>query len=149
MAALQTALRRAIPGLVAHFARDVLDLPHRGVEGLPNRNQRMLALGRIAVSLGDDDVMTLGHRDSHVDLEELALPMSGLRTGDRHVTARYPIAELFQAFGLLGDFGSDALGGLVVLKGDLDWLLHDAAPFFRRGVEATPLGAAYRTRFYM
>jgi hypothetical protein len=36
-----------------------------------------------------------------------------------------------------------------MLKGDLDWRLHDAAPFFRRGVEATPLGAAYRTRFYM
>jgi hypothetical protein len=91
----------------------------------------------------------LGHRDSYVDFEELALPVSRLRPGDRHMTARDPIAELFQAFGLFSDFRSDFLGGFKVLKGDLDWRLHDAAPFFRRGVEATPLGAAYRTRFCM
>jgi hypothetical protein len=149
MAALRTALRRAIPGLVAHFARDVLDLPHRSVEGLPNRNQRMLALGRVAASPRDDDVATPGHRDSHVDFEGFALAVSRLRPDDRDMTARYPIAELFQAIGLLGDFSADVLGGFKVLKGDLDWRLHDAAPFFRRGVDATPLGAADRTLFEM
>ena len=90
-----------------------------------------------------------GHRDSDVDFERVALPVSRLRPGDRHITARDPIAELFQALDLFGDFRSDFLGGFKVLKGDLDWRLHDAAPFFRRGVEATPLGAAYRTHFYM
>ena len=33
--------------LATHFAREVLDLPHRRVEGLPDRDQRMLALGRV------------------------------------------------------------------------------------------------------
>jgi hypothetical protein len=133
----------------ARFSREVLDLPHRRVERFPDRDQWVLALGRVAASPRDHDVVTLGHRDSDVDFEQLALAMARLRPGDRHMTTRYPIAEFFQAFGLLGDFGSDVLRGFTVLKGDLDWRLHDAAPFFRRGVDATPLGAAYRTHFHM
>jgi hypothetical protein len=91
----------------------------------------------------------LGHRDSDVDFERVALPVSRLRPGDRHITARDPIAELFQASGLSGDFRADFLRGLKVLKGDLDWRLHDAAPLFRRGADATPRGAADRTLFCM
>jgi hypothetical protein len=145
----QAALDLVVLDLAAHVARDVLDLPHRGVERFPNRDQRVLALGRVAASPRDHDVVTFGHRDSDVDFEEFALPVSRFWPGDRHMTARDPIAELFQASGLFSDFRSDFLGGFKVLKGDLDWRLHDAAPFFRRGVEATPLGAAYRTQFYM
>ena len=133
--------------LAAHFAREVLDLPHGGVEGFPYRDQRVRTLGRVAVRPGDDDVVMLGHRDAYVDFEVLALPMSGLRPGDRDVTARDSIAELFQAFRLFGDFRPDFLRRFKVLEGDLDWRLHDAAPFFRRGVDATPPGAAYRTLF--
>jgi hypothetical protein len=65
------------------------------------------------------------------------------------MTARYPIAELFQALGLLGDFGSDFLRGFAVLKGDLDWRLHDAAPFSRRSVEAPPLWRRFPGSFHM
>jgi hypothetical protein len=105
----------------AHFAGKVLDLPHRRVEGFPNCDQGVGALGRVAVSPGDDDVAMLGHRDSNIDFEWVALPVSRLRPGDRHMTARDPIAELFQAFSLFGDFRADFVRGFKMLKGDLNW----------------------------
>jgi hypothetical protein len=91
----------------------------------------------------------LGHRDSYVDFEELALPVSRLRPGDRHMTARDPIAELFQAFGLFGDFRADFVRGLIVLKGDLDWRLHDAAPFLSARRRCDPAWRRLPNSFYM
>jgi hypothetical protein len=86
----------------------------------------------------------LGHRDSYVDFEEIALPVSRLRPGDRHMTARYPIAQPFQALRLLGDLGSNLFRGLAVLKRDLDWRLHMAAPSFWNGFAAPLIGPPRR-----
>jgi hypothetical protein len=86
----------------------------------------------------------LGHRDSYVDFEEIALPVSRLRPGDRHMTARYPIAQPFQALRLLGDLGSNLFRGLAVLKRDLDWRLHMTAPSFWNGFAAPLIGPPRR-----
>ncbi len=66
-------LRHVFLDLTAHVARDVFDLPHRRVESLPDRDQSVLALGRVAMGLADDDVVMLGHGDANIDLEETAL----------------------------------------------------------------------------
>jgi hypothetical protein len=64
--------------LTAKFAHDVFDLSHCSVEGLPDRDQRVFALGRVGMGLVDDDLVVLGHRYAKLDLEAAA-PMSGLR----------------------------------------------------------------------
>ena len=48
-------------------------------EGLPDRDQRVFALGRVGMGLVDDDLFVLGHRDAKLDLEAAA-PMSGLQS---------------------------------------------------------------------
>jgi hypothetical protein len=122
------ALRHVFLDLIAHITRDAFDLPHRRVESVSDRDQSVLVLGRVAMGPTDDDVFTLGHCDSNIDLEEIAFPMSGVRPSDHDMTARYPMAELFEALHLLGDLGSNLLRRLAVLKGDLDWHLHSVAP---------------------
>ena len=73
--------------LTAKFAHDVFDLSHCSVEGPPDRDQRVFALGRVGMGLVDDDLVVLGHRDAKLDLEAAA-PMSGLRPGDDDATTR-------------------------------------------------------------
>ena len=73
--------------LTAKFAHDVFDLSHCSVEGLPDRDQRVFALGRVGMGLVDDDLVVVGHRYAKLDLEAAA-PMSGLRPGDDDATTR-------------------------------------------------------------
>jgi len=89
--------------LSAHMALHILDLTHRRVESLPDRE---LALGGIAARLVNYYVMMSGRRDSKINLEEIAMPMAGLRSRHHHMAARCPIAEPFEAFDLRLDFGS-------------------------------------------
>src|SRR5271170_7572886 len=76
--------------LTAKFAHDVFDLSHCSVEGLPDRDQRVFALG---------------HRYAKLDLEAAA-PMSGLRPGDDDATTRNARTEFFETLHLRGDLGS-------------------------------------------
>src|SRR5271169_65724 len=109
--------------LTAKFAHDVFDLSHFSVEGLPDRDQRVFALGRVGMGLVDDDLVVLGHRDAKLDLEATA-PMSGLRPGDDDATTRNARTEFFETLHLRGDLGSDLFGRLAMPKGDVDWSLH-------------------------
>ena len=70
------AFRHVFLDLAARLASDVFDLPHRLVESLPDRAQRVLALGRVAMRLADHDFMMPGNRDAKIDLEESALPVA-------------------------------------------------------------------------
>ena len=47
--------------LTAKFAHDVFDLSHCSVEGLPDRDQRVFALGRVGRGLVDDDLVCSGN----------------------------------------------------------------------------------------
>src|SRR5277367_4685478 len=109
--------------LTAKFAHDVFDLSHCSVEGLPDRDQRVFALGRVGMGLVDDDLVVLGHRYAKLDLEAAA-PMSGLRPGDDDATTRNARTESFETLHLRGDLGSDLFGRLAMPKGDVDWSLH-------------------------
>src|SRR5580704_7102676 len=114
--------------LTAKFAHDVFDLSRCSVEGLPDRDQRVFALGRVGMGLVDDDLVVLGHRDAKLDLEATA-PMSGLRPGDDDATTRNARTEFFETLHLRGDLGSDLFGRLAMPKGDVDWSLHiDPSP---------------------
>src|SRR5271157_927067 len=113
--------------LTAKFAHDVFDLSHCSVEGLPDRDQRVFALGRVGMGLVDDDLLVLGHRDAKLDLEAAA-PMSGLRSGDDDATTRNARTEFFETLHLRGDLGSDLFGRLAMPKGDVDWSLHISIP---------------------
>ncbi|MGO4871211.1 MAG: hypothetical protein ACLPGW_11470 [Roseiarcus sp.] len=57
------------------------------------------------------------------------------------------MAEFFQAFRVPGDLGSNLLGRLAVLKGDLDWHLHVMAPSFWNGFDALLIGSRWRVEF--
>jgi hypothetical protein len=96
--------------------------------------------------LADDDVLLLGHRYAKIDLEEVAAPVSRLRSTDHHTTARDAVAESFEALRLLGDRGSNLLRRLAVLKRDFDWHLHRAAPYFLNGFDALLIGPHRRAR---
>ena len=123
--------------LTAKFAHDVFDLSRCSVEGLPDRDQRVFALGRVGMGLVDDDLFVLGHRDAKLDLEAAA-PMSGLRPGDDDATTRNARTEFFETLHLRGDLGSDLFGRLAMPKGDVDWSLHiDPSP--PNKVNDTPL----------
>jgi hypothetical protein len=110
--------------IATHLARSVLDLTDRLVESLPDRDQRVLALVRVAVRPGDGNFLTLRHCDPKIDLEQSALPAPGLRSDDRDIAARDSRAELIEALHLSVDFGPNLIRRLVVAKGDLGWLLH-------------------------
>ena len=81
--------------LMAHVARDVLNLAHRRIESIPDCDERMLALGRVAMQLVNNDVIVLGHCDAKLNLEEAAAAAPGLRPNDDDVAARDARAELF------------------------------------------------------
>jgi hypothetical protein len=124
--------------LTAKFAHDVFDLSHCSVEGLPDGDQRVFALGRVRMRLVDDDLLVRGHRDAKLDLEATA-PMSGLRPGDDDATTRNARTEFFETLHLRGDLGSDLFGRLAMPKGDVDWSLHiDPSPLPNK-VNDTPL----------
>src|SRR5271165_3222838 len=123
--------------LTAKFAHDVFDLSQCSVEGLPDRDQRVFALGRVGMGLVDDDLVVRGHRDAKLDLEAAA-PMSGLRPGDDDATTCNARTEFFETLHLRGDLGSDLFGQLAMPKGDIDRSLHiDLSP--PNKVNDTPL----------
>ena len=93
--------------LTAHPAGGLLDFAHRGVEGLPDRNPRVLALGSVAMPPVDDHVLMPRHGDAKLNLKQTPAPVTGLRPIDNHMTTRDPRAEFFEALRLRGDFGSD------------------------------------------
>jgi hypothetical protein len=90
----------------------------------------VLALGRIAVRLVDYDVAMFGHCDSKINLEEITVPVAGLRSRHGHMAARYPIAEPFEALHLLLDLGSELGRGFAMVKTDLYRHLHLATSSF-------------------
>ena len=81
--------------LIAHLARDVLNSAHRRIESIPDCDERMLMLGRIAMQLVNNDVIVFGHCDAKLNLEEAAAAAPGLRPSDHDVAARDARAELF------------------------------------------------------
>ena len=89
------AFFRMMLHLTAKFAHDVFDLSHCSVEGLPDRDQRVFALGRVGMGLVDDDFVVLGDRDAKLDLEAAAA-MSGLRPGDDDATTRNARTEILR-----------------------------------------------------
>jgi hypothetical protein len=95
--------------LTSHLADSVLDLALSRGECILDRDRDMLVLWRVAVSLGDNDVLVLWHRDADIDLEQATLPMPRLRRYDCHVTACNTVAEFLQPFRLLFDFGPNSL----------------------------------------
>jgi hypothetical protein len=51
--------------LAAHFARGILDLALCRRECILDRDHDVLVFGRIAVSLADEDILMLRHRDAN------------------------------------------------------------------------------------
>jgi hypothetical protein len=80
--------------LIAHFAREVLNLAHR-VKSIPDCDQGMLMLGRVAMHGVNNDVIVLGHCDAKLNLEEAAATAPGLQSSDHDAAARNTRAELF------------------------------------------------------
>ena len=117
--------------LTAHLADGVLDLALSRGEGILDRDPDVLMLWHVAVSLVDNDVLMIRHRDANIDLEQTARPMSRLRRDDRHVAACDPVVEFFQPFGVLFDFGPNGLRWLGILKSDFERHLHLASPILR------------------
>jgi len=112
--------------LTAHVLLSAFDLAYRRVKNLPDRDERMLALGLVAMRLVDDDLLMLRHCDAKLDLEKIAAPVPGLRPGDDDMTARDARAELFEAAHLRRDLGSNLFRRLIVPEGDLNRHLHVA-----------------------
>jgi hypothetical protein len=119
-----TLRRRMLLDVAAHLARGVFDLADRLAESLPDRDQRVLALVRVAVGLGNDDFLTLGHGYAKIDLEQSAVAVTSLRPDDRDMAARNPRPELFEPSYLSVELRPDLIRRLEVAKGDLGWLLH-------------------------
>ena len=90
--------------LAAHFARGILDLALCHSECFLDRDHDVLVFGRIAVSLADEDILLLRHRDANIDLEQIAVTALHRRCDDRHVTAGDPVMEFFQPLGLFFNF---------------------------------------------
>jgi len=81
-------IRHMFFDLTAHVLLSAFDLAYRRVKNFPDRDQRMLALGLVAMRLVDDDLLMLRHCDAKLDLEKIAAPVPGLRPGDDDMTAR-------------------------------------------------------------
>jgi hypothetical protein len=56
------------------------------------------------VSLADEDILMLRHRDANIGLEQIAVPAIHRRRDDRHVTAGDPVMEFCQPLGLFFNF---------------------------------------------
>src|SRR5271166_4662225 len=113
--------------LSAQIALDILDLPHRGVESVADRDQHMLLLGRVVVRLAYDHVVVPGHRDADVDLEPPAAPVARLRPVDDHPATRDARAELLEPARLFLDLVANRFGRFAAVIGDLDRGLHGVA----------------------
>ena len=81
--------------LIAHLGREVLNLAHRRVEGVPDCDERMLMLGRIAMRCVNNDVIVLGHCDAKLNLQEAAAAAPGFWPSNHDAAARNARAELF------------------------------------------------------
>src|ERR1019366_4879846 len=127
--------------LTPHLADGVLDLALSRGECILDRDRDVLVLRRVAVSLGDNDILGLRHGDADIYLEQTTLPMPRLRRYDRHVAALNPVVEFLQPFGLLFDFGPNGLRRLGILKSDIERHLHLVSPISRR---PTPGAASKR-----
>jgi hypothetical protein len=56
------------------------------------------------MSLADEDILMIRHRDANIDLEQIAVSALHRRCDDRHVTAGDPAMEFFQPLGLFFNF---------------------------------------------
>src|SRR5208337_4612144 len=110
--------------LTAKFAHDGFDLAHRGVEGFPDRDLHVFALGRVGAGLVDHNIVMLGHCDAKLDMKRRSAPVTGLRPIDDDMTARDSRAELLEAAHLLGDLRPGLFRRLAMPKDDFDWGLH-------------------------
>ncbi|HTR14777.1 MAG TPA: hypothetical protein VMI72_16370, partial [Roseiarcus sp.] len=117
--------RDVVFDLTSHVAHRIFDLTGRGLERLPDGDQRMLALGRIRMLLVDNDVLVLGHREEEFDLEQTATAVSSLWPSDYRPATRDARAELLQALHLRSDFRTNLFRRLAMSKDDLNWGLHD------------------------
>ena len=115
---------RMLLDLTAQLALAFLDLAHRGVEGLPDRDPRVLALGGVAAPPVDDRILMPRHGYAKANLKQITVPMTGLRSVDNHMTTRDARTEFFEALRLRSDLGSDLFGRLALPEGDVDWRLH-------------------------
>src|SRR5271169_1613556 len=75
--------------LTAKFAHEVFDLSHCSVEGLPDRDQRVFALGRVGMGLVDDDLVVVGHRYAKLDLESDLFGRLAMPKGDVDCSLHY------------------------------------------------------------
>jgi len=74
--------------LTAHLANGILNLALSRAKGMLDRNRDVLVLGCIAMRFGDENVFMHRHRNTNIDLEQIALPMPRLRRDNRYVAAR-------------------------------------------------------------
>ncbi|VTZ25097.1 hypothetical protein MPC1_2060005 [Methylocella tundrae] len=112
--------------LAAQIALGVLDLPLRRAKGLSHRDHDMLTFRLVIMRPVDDNVLVPGHRNSDVDLERSAVTAPLFFTDDCDMTARNSGAEFFEALSQPENLGSNSFRRVAVLKGDLDWRLHEA-----------------------
>ena len=70
---------------IVHLALRVLDLAPGRPEGLSDRDEGVLVLGRVVAASVDDDVLLVRHGDSELDLEHVAVAVPALRPRDDHV----------------------------------------------------------------
>lgn len=110
--------------LTAHLANGILNLALSRAKGMLDRNRDVLVLGCIAMRFGDENVFMLRHRNTKIDLEQIALPMPRLRRDNRYVAARDSAVEFFQLSGVLFDFGPNGLRRFGILKSDIKRHLH-------------------------
>jgi hypothetical protein len=108
----------------AHLALSLLDLAHCGVEGLPDRDPQVLALGGVAAPPVDHHVLMPRHGDAKPNVKQIPVLVTGLRSVDDHMTTRDARTEFFEALRLRSDLGSDLFRRLALPEGDVDWRLH-------------------------
>ncbi|HZZ62865.1 MAG TPA: hypothetical protein VFE63_17160 [Roseiarcus sp.] len=115
---------RMLLDLTAQLALGLLDLAHRSVKGLPDRDPRVLALGGVAAPPVDDHVLIPRHGYAKPNLKQITVAMPGLRAVDNDMTTRDARTEFFEALRLRSDLGSDLFRWLALPEGDVDWRLH-------------------------
>ena len=73
--------------LTPHLSDRVLDVALSRGECILDRHRDMLVLWRVAVSLGDNDVLVARHGDADIDLDQSTFLMPRLRRNNCYVTA--------------------------------------------------------------
>lgn len=93
--------------LSPHLAGGILDLSLRCGKRVADGNKWMRILRHVVMGSRYDDVLVLRHCDPKVDLEDVAMPVSGLRSVDYDLAACDPPAELLKPLQLSSHFGRD------------------------------------------